>query len=567
MSSPAIPSWALRAAIGAAVVHAAWLVAVVGGRGTTQLVDNVAMALASLAAGLACLVAWRRLRGSAGRAWLLIGLGCLSWTIGQATWATYEHVLQVLAPYPSWADAGYFGMIPLTAAGLLFLGGRDSAPLRARDVLDGLIMGGALLLVLWPTVLDPTYDFTEMTPFAKSLSLAYPVGDVLLATLVLLRMRRHAAAERLAPMLLAAGLVALSTAHMFYASLIIQGTYFTGHVIDIGWFSGFLVVGLGALAARRPARMAEAGPERASAWDVALPYLPLTAAAIVTGSSQVVNGHIDPFAFWLSATVVTFVAGRQMLALADNARLTTQLSAAVDRLRETQASRIRLIHGLAHDLRGPLSPMVIQLRLLQSVQPPLAAAEARRVAMVQRNTDRLAAMMEDLRDVVRLEEGDLKVERKALDLAHQAGLVAETFTDLAKERGVLLAIDAAGPLPVQGDADRLQRVVHNLLGNAIKFTPAGGTIRIIAKAEGPEATVRIIDTGPGLTVEQRGRLFQAFSQVHDLAATTEKGTGLGLYISKGILQQHGGRIWCDSDGPGKGTTFAFALPLSAGTAA
>ncbi|MCA1814293.1 MAG: hypothetical protein LC624_10155, partial [Halobacteriales archaeon] len=108
------------------------------------------------------------------------------------------------------------------------------------------------------------------------------------------------------------------------------------------------------------------------------------------------------------------------------------------------------------------------------------------------------------------------------------------------------------------------QVLYNLLTNALKFTGTGGSVRVRLAREGQEAVVRVEDTGIGLTPAQMERLFQPFGQVHDASARTRGGTGLGLYISKGLVEAHGGRIEVASAGPGQGATFSVRVPLAEG---
>lgn len=110
------------------------------------------------------------------------------------------------------------------------------------------------------------------------------------------------------------------------------------------------------------------------------------------------------------------------------------------------------------------------------------------------------------------------------------------------------------------DWARIGQVVTNLVDNAIKYTPEGGTIRVRVRAHGGDAVVEVEDTGRGLAQEQAAHLFQPFTQVHvDAPYRGGAGTGLGLYISRGVVEAHGGRIWVRSDGPSRGSTFAFSI--------
>jgi signal transduction histidine kinase len=146
-----------------------------------------------------------------------------------------------------------------------------------------------------------------------------------------------------------------------------------------------------------------------------------------------------------------------------------------------------------------------------------------------------------------------------------AGLLAEaveSFAPAAAAAGLSLRLEAPEPLVVQGDASRLHQVLANLLSNAVKFTPKGGSVRIAARPDGGFVRVEVTDSGTGFLPGQVELLFQPFSQLHDGSSASARGTGLGLYIVRGIVERHGGSIGASSAGPGRGATFWFTLPLA-----
>lgn len=233
------------------------------------------------------------------------------------------------------------------------------------------------------------------------------------------------------------------------------------------------------------------------------------------------------------------------------------------RLREAQQQRIRLLQQLAHDMGSPLTPLKLQVRLLQDRVDDRGREG---LAILKRNVEHLQRLVEDVGDLARLEGGALRLDRRPLDLSALVRQAAESLAPAAAERGVALTADPDGPLPVEADAGRITQVLYNLVGNALKFTPAGGSITVRVAREDGMARVDVRDTGTGLRPDQLARLFQAFVQVHDPASVKrpeDKGSGLGLNISKGLVEAHGGSIQADSAGPGLGSTFTFRLPLAA----
>ena len=240
-------------------------------------------------------------------------------------------------------------------------------------------------------------------------------------------------------------------------------------------------------------------------------------------------------------------------------RLSEGRLAEIDRLKEMDRMKTQFVNTLSHELRTPLTPIKVQLHLLKNAG---GDPERHRKAtqMLERNFQRLSSLVDELLEVARLQAGNLKLDTGPMELDHSIQETLENFTDVAKQQGVDV-VPKLVPVTVDGDPKRLSQVMYNLLNNALKFTPKGGRILVEAAPENGRAIVRVTDTGIGLKAEDIQRLFEPFSQVHDTMQKTNSGTGLGLYICKGIIEGHGGRIWCESPGPGKGATFAFDLPL------
>lgn len=230
----------------------------------------------------------------------------------------------------------------------------------------------------------------------------------------------------------------------------------------------------------------------------------------------------------------------------------------IDHLKEIDRFKTQFLNTTAHELATPLTPIRLQLALLKR---SLGSTEhGRTFDVMERNLDRLARLMEDILDAGRLQSDRLSIRKAPVDVADVVRDAVETFRAAAAERGVELASSTV-PTPAAADERRLVQVMTNFLSNALKFTPHGGSVRIECRPHDGGALVRVTDTGAGLDETQRSRIFQPFVQVHDATSTSETpGSGLGLYISRGIVELHGGRTGCDSEGPGKGCTFWFWIP-------
>lgn len=248
---------------------------------------------------------------------------------------------------------------------------------------------------------------------------------------------------------------------------------------------------------------------------------------------------------------------------ASEARLAmVEQSRELDQLRQLDKFRTGFINMAAHELNTPMTPIKIELHLLErSLAGRLKGREADSLGIVKRNFDRLGRLVNDILDSARIQSQRLKLHRQPLDLTRCISDALDTFREAAAAQGVQLDSKVIFNNAVPGDAGRITQVLLNLLNNALKFTPRGGSIRVETERTAKEAIVRVTDTGIGLEQEQIAKLFQPFTQVHDLAPHKAPGSGLGLYISRSIIELHQGRIWCESPGKGKGTTFGFALPL------
>ena len=245
----------------------------------------------------------------------------------------------------------------------------------------------------------------------------------------------------------------------------------------------------------------------------------------------------------------------------ENALLGVERLAEIRRLQEMDRMKTQFINTLSHELRTPLTPIKVQLHLMRKAnETGDDALRARSSDVIERNFNRMSKLVDELLEVARLQAGTLKLDPERMDLSHALAEAVDSFKEVARQQDVTLDADVESSLPVEADARRLTQVVYNLLSNALKFTPKGGRIRLSARSETGRVVVSVADSGAGLGPEDLKRLFEPFSQIHDPMEKTNAGTGLGLYISRGIVEGHGGRIWCESPGVGQGSTFAFEIP-------
>ncbi len=239
----------------------------------------------------------------------------------------------------------------------------------------------------------------------------------------------------------------------------------------------------------------------------------------------------------------------------------------ISREAEAQAAKDEFVSMVSHELRTPLASIKTSLSLLNrgaagAVSEPMH--EFLEIAL--RNLDRLIKLVNEMLDVSRIESGRIVTRSEPVALEPIAASAVAAVLAFAEERDVRLHREAPrDETIVLGDADRLEQVFINLLSNAIKYSPAGGVVSLRWREDEGAAVVEVADQGPGIPPGRLGVIFDKFQQLESAATRQHGGAGLGLYISKGIVERLGGRIWAES-GDGLGSRFYVRLPL-AGTAA
>lgn len=245
------------------------------------------------------------------------------------------------------------------------------------------------------------------------------------------------------------------------------------------------------------------------------------------------------------------LAQRAALAL-ENARLYQEADRAV-------RARDEMLAVVSHDLRNPLSAILANAGVLVRRLPPGEDFEPihKRAEAIRRSAERMNHLIRDLLDMARIDSRLLQIERAPHELGGLLGEAMEMFQPLAADRDVSLGLEMDdGNALLLCDRERVLQVLSNLMGNAVKFTPGGGSVRLVARCCESEVRLGVSDTGPGIAPEFLEQIFDRFWQVR---ASGRAGAGLGLSIARGIVDAHGGRIWAESR-PGQGSTFWFTLP-------
>jgi two-component system phosphate regulon sensor histidine kinase PhoR len=230
-------------------------------------------------------------------------------------------------------------------------------------------------------------------------------------------------------------------------------------------------------------------------------------------------------------------------------------------LRRLERVRRDFVANVSHELRTPLASLKALVETLEggALDDPTAARDF--LARMHVEVDGLVQLVEELLALSRLEDGRADLRPTSTPVAELVGRAVERLRPQADRAGVALAADVPADLPpVLADPARVQQVIMNLVHNAVKFTPPGGSIRVTADRWNGQVAVRVIDTGVGIDAEDLPRIFERFYKADRSRAST--GTGLGLAIAKHLVLAHGGRIWAESHGLGQGSTFTFTLPVA-----
>ena len=441
------------------------------------------------------------------------------------------------------------------AALALLLPARVAHGLHARLVLDALVVAGCTFVITWVAGADTLFAQAEGPWSQRVTDLSYPFLNALLLTLVVIAVSKARTEITPSLWLLFLGVGIVSVTDPFYTWFSLNGYDVSATMVGTLSATGVILCQiLAALRATDPATPKEGGRRvLPNFFAQAFPLLPVGIALPVVAVVYAATGNLDGVVFWTSAIVVALLLLRLGLTLADNRKLALELEA-------TAELKSQMLGFISHEMANPLTPLRVQLYTLAQRDSGTPGTADRSLEIANRSVTRLTTLARDARSLTQLDAGQLKLDRHEHDLAEVVRAAFHAAETAAKERGVSLEFHGAPePLRVSIDIERMGQVFDNLLSNALKFTPAGGKILVEAGADGYSAIVTVRDSGLGMSPQQLGQLFKPFSRVHGNVAP---GTGLGLYICRGIVQSHGGEIWAESEGNGRGSSFHVRLELA-----
>ncbi|RPJ23158.1 MAG: GAF domain-containing sensor histidine kinase, partial [Planctomycetaceae bacterium] len=233
----------------------------------------------------------------------------------------------------------------------------------------------------------------------------------------------------------------------------------------------------------------------------------------------------------------------------------------ISKLREVERMQSEFVSMVSHELRTPLGLIKGYASTLLNPQLNIDDATAHRFLLgIDGASDRLAKLIENIMSVSRIESGLFRLSTQEMDLTKVMAAAVNTARSVAKGYDIILNVPRR-PVTVEGDRVQIELVMDNLLGNAIKYSPMGKSVRVELRKRGGEVEVKVLDQGIGIAPQHLPKVFDKFYRVEGGYSRRTPGSGLGLYICRSIIEAHGGRIWAESV-PDQGSTFAFVLPVS-----
>lgn len=218
--------------------------------------------------------------------------------------------------------------------------------------------------------------------------------------------------------------------------------------------------------------------------------------------------------------------------------------------------------SMSHELRTPLHTVIGFSELLaEERKGPLNADQRRFVGHIHKDAQHLLALINEVLDLSKIEAGKLQLHRETFDIVAIVDDALSSIRPRGLERSIRIETNAGSPTIVEGDRIRLKQILYNLLSNAVKFTPENGCVQVDVDTVDGFARISVQDTGMGIPAEEHESVFEKFHQVGTAAGGAREGTGLGLPITRRLVEEHGGRIWLESE-PGKGSRFTFTIPLN-----
>ncbi|MGA3353637.1 MAG: EAL domain-containing protein [Acidimicrobiales bacterium] len=427
-------------------VFVMWAAANPGGRAHIVDVDIVVKLATATLAAVSCFLFGRRAGSELRLAWMWIGSFASIWAIGEAITTGYNFARNGAIPFPSLADAGFLVALPLAAIGVLLFPLAPRVGLsRARMPLDGMIVAGSLLIVSWTTALGTVYHSGSGSVFSQAVGLAYPITDVIVATVGISVLAQGRNRQRLALAFVVAGLLCLTVTDSSLAYLV-HTSFRYDTLVDAGRVAGWLLIALAPIWPMERATNQSEDVKGPSAWQVALPYVFLAVAITAAAVKDVGSHRLGPFVLIAGLCVIAALLARQVLTMVENLRLTDQMQYAVSTLR---ANQVELVHFALHDsLTGLPNRVLFADRIEHALSR--RASPTRRVAVMLCDLD----SFKDVNDTLGHSSGD-EVLIAAAERLSSCVRPADTVARIGGDEFAILLDDASGVDEVASVAARV----------------------------------------------------------------------------------------------------------------
>lgn len=504
--------------------------------------------------------AWARSRGShLPDVWRVYALAGAAWALSNVIAGLYQIVEGHLAPVPSVADVAYLLFLAAVAGALARL---HPGAHEWRDILDSAIVAVSLALLASFTAVGQLFSRGEL-PLTQGVLLAgYALVQIALVSMAFMATLKVPARARLPLVMLAAGLVFIALSKGAVLLLRLEGAAGRGAAEEV-----LRIIGIALLASvpLMPRTLHRAMVQEPGLPTVILPLLVALAGLTLVARDSLLRTSWTQFQGGIAAALLGLMLTRMTVTGYVDLRLRKERAAAIERLHEVEAQRTMMLRAISHEIQNPLTPVMLHAQMVAKQAPEAGPS----LDVIQRNIKQVSRLAKDLNIIARSDAEEFDLNLVPADLLSLAQHVVDAEGPNAQERGIGLSLVPGTAAPVVVDPDRIIQVMGNMVRNALKFTPRGGRVTVHIRSRDSWARVEVTDTGRGLLPSEAAQLFRAFTQIHDRGAQSidDRGSGLGLYIAKRLVESHRGSIGVSSPGLGRGSTFWFELPLDHGEAA